>query len=61
MYVYMIVSYLQTVVQLVRMEELVILHLSSISVTVLVITQDPTASRKVHMCTLWTAYAADGP
>ena len=61
MYVYMIVSYLQTVVQLVRMEELVILHLSSISVTVLVIIQDPTASRKVHMCTLWTAYAADGP
>ena len=44
MYVYMIVSYLQTVVQLVRMEELVMLHLTSLSVTVLVITQDPTAS-----------------
>ena len=59
--VYMIVSYLQTVVQLVRMEELVMLHLTSLAVTVLVITQDTTASRKVHKCTLWTTYAADGP
>ena len=62
----MIVSYLQSVVQLVRMEELVMLHLTlvyitTLTVAVLVITQDTTASRKVHKCTLWTAYAADGP